>query len=84
MNSINYPLSNMQLELLKLFSRDLEEKDLIEIKRLIVNYLAKRLSDKADEIWNQREWTDEKMDEFLETHMREEPANFLMQEKKMQ
>jgi len=40
MESINYPLTNIQLELLKLFSRDIEEHDLKEIKRLIAKYLA--------------------------------------------
>ena len=70
MKSINYPLSNMQLELLKLFSRDIEETDLKEIKRLIVSYLSVKLSDEADKVWEEKGWTNEKMDEFLNTHMR--------------
>lgn len=75
MNSINYPLSNMQLELLKLFSRDIEEKDLKEIKKLIVKYLAQKLSEKADQVWIEQDWTNEKMDEFLNTHMRTKYEN---------
>jgi len=37
-------LNPHQLEILKLFSRDLEENDLIEIKRLIVRYLADKVT----------------------------------------
>ena len=70
MEAVEYPLSNMQLELLKLFSRDIKEEDLIEIKRLIVRYLADRLAEKADEVWDEQSWSDEKMEELLNTHMR--------------
>ena len=42
MKAVKRPLSNMQLELLKLFSRDLSEEDLKAIKRLIVHYLAEK------------------------------------------
>ena len=70
MESINYPLSNMQLELLKLFSRDVEDSDLKEIKRLIVRYLSQKLTEKADKIWEEKNWTNEDMDELVNTHMR--------------
>jgi len=61
MTALNYPLSNAQLELLKLFSRDLPEEDLIEIKQMIVNYLAKKLAQKADEVWEEKGWTNEEI-----------------------
>ena len=70
MESINYPLSNIQLELLKLFSRNVEESDLREIKQLLVQYFAKKLENEANRIWEEKGWTDETMDEFLKTHMR--------------
>ena len=70
MESINFPLSNIQLELLKLFSRDIKEKDLKEIKRLIVKYLSKKLANESDKIWEDKNWTNEDMDKFLKTHMR--------------
>jgi len=70
MKSINFPLSNIQLELLKLFSRDIEDKDLKEIKRLIAKYLASKLSNQADKVWEDKNWSNEDMDKFLNTHMR--------------
>ena len=70
MESINYPLSNMQLELLKLFSRDIEDNDVKEIKKLIVRYLSEKLANNANEIWEKKGWTNDDMEKLLNTHMR--------------
>ena len=70
MESLNYPLSNMQIELLKLFSRDIEEKDLKELKRLIVKYFSKNLFDKADIHWEEKNLSNEDMNKLLNTHLR--------------
>ena len=63
-------LNPHQLEILKLFSRELEEKDLIEIKRLIVKYLADKVTKMADEIWEEKNWTNQDMERLLKTHER--------------
>jgi len=63
-------LTNAQLELLKLFSRDVPEEDLIELKQLIVNYLAEKLGQKADEIWEEKGWTNEDMKRMSREHIR--------------
>lgn len=70
MTALNYPLSNAQLELLKLFANDIPDEELIDLKRLIVKYYAKKLEEKATKIWEEKNWTDEDMDKFLNTHMR--------------
>ena len=70
MESMNFPLSNIQLELLKLFSRDIEDNDLKEIKRLIVIFLSTKLSNQADKVWDEKNWTNKDMDKLLNTHMR--------------
>ena len=66
--------SNVQLELLKLFSRDVPEADLLEIKRLLAHYFAAKLSRRADQVWDEQGWTDEKMEEMLNTKMRRKSA----------
>jgi len=66
----NYPLSNIQLELLQLFSRDLEEKDIVEIKQLIVNYLSNKLNQQTNKVWDKKNLTNEDMDRLLNTHLR--------------
>lgn len=52
MNQIS--LNSHQLEILKLFSRDLDENDFIEIKRLIVRYLGDKITEMADEVWEEK------------------------------
>ena len=67
------PIENLnkhQLEILKRFTRDLEDNDLIEIKRLIVKYLAKKVTKMADDIWEEKGWTTDDMDRLLKTHKR--------------
>ena len=69
-SNINTPLNSTQLEILKLFSRELEEKDLLEIKRLIVRYLAEKATKLADDVWEKKGWSNEDMDNLLNTHDR--------------
>mgnify|MGYP003964847005 FL=1 len=64
------PLSNMQVELLNLFTRDLEKEDLIALKRLIVKYLAQKATRLADEVWNEKNWQESDMDTLLHNHQR--------------
>ncbi|WP_151088262.1 hypothetical protein [Hymenobacter baengnokdamensis] len=62
--------SNLQLELLRLYSRDLPEADLVEIKHLLARYFAEKLTRRADQFWEEKGWTDDTMEEFLRTKMR--------------
>ena len=64
------PLNSHQLEILKLFSRELDEVDFIEIKRLIVKYLAEKVTKLADEVWDQKNWTNDDMESILKSHHR--------------
>ena len=70
MEAKNQPLSNAQLELLKLLSRDLEEKDLKDLKRLVVRFLAEKLAVEADKVWEEKNWSSKDMDRLSETHQR--------------
>jgi len=63
-------LNKNQLEILKLFSRDLSDAELKEIKHLIVQYLAKKTIDLADRKWEEKSWTNEDMDRLLKNHQR--------------
>lgn len=63
-------LNQHQLEILKLFSRDLDDNDFLEIKRLIVKYLANKITEMADEIWDEKQWTNDDMEKLLKIHSR--------------
>ncbi len=63
--SIQPPLTNIQAELLKVFSANVPDENLIEIKNMIARYLLEKARDKADAIWDERAYTDEKLQEIL-------------------
>lgn len=63
-------MNKQQLEILKLFSRELKEKDLLAIKRLIVQYLAQKVTHPADEVWEEKGWSNEDMEKLLQAHQR--------------
>ena len=64
------PLSNLQLELLKVFSRNIPDEDLQEIKVMLSTYFAQKGANLADEVWEQEGFTEEKMTEWQQTHLR--------------
>lgn len=70
MNPIKQPLSNVQLELLKTFSYHLSDKELIDFKNMIAQYFAQRATELADQVWDKKGWTDEDVDQMLQTKMR--------------
>lgn len=61
----NPPLSNVQAELLKLFSVNLPEEQLVELKRVMANFLLESARNKADKIWDEKEYSDDKLYKLL-------------------
>jgi hypothetical protein len=58
-------MSNLQLELLKLYSTNLNQKELEELKRILANYFAQKAIKEADKIWEEKGFTNEDMDKWL-------------------
>ncbi len=63
--SVHPPLSNIQLELLKLFPNDIPENNLSELRNIMARYLMDKARDKADDIWEHQGYTDEKLQNLL-------------------
>ena len=63
-------LSNLQLEILKTFSRPLPESQVLEIQQLLADYFAKKVDTKVDELFDQQHWGASKVDEWLGEHLR--------------
>jgi len=55
-------LTNLQLELLKVFSYQLPNEELLEIRQLLVKYFAERIKKSASKIWKEKGYTQEDMD----------------------
>lgn len=59
------PLSNLQQELLKIYSSNIEEIDLLNIKKMLANYFAEKAIKEADGIWDEKGYTNSTMQEWL-------------------
>lgn len=63
--SAGRPLSNLQLELLKLYSSDISEADLLHIKNYLARYFAFKAIGEADKVWDEKGYTNDTMDQWL-------------------
>ena len=59
------PFTNLQQEILKLYAQQVSEADLLNIRTLIGQYFAQRLTRLADRAWEQQGWTDQTMHDWL-------------------
>ena len=64
------PFTNVQLELLKTFSHQLPENELLELRKTLALFFAQRLVTLADEVWDSKNWTNETIDNMLHSKMR--------------
>jgi len=74
MSVSNTPLTNIQIELLKLYSTDVSDEDLTAIQRLIARYFADKASDEMDRLWQENGWTNDTMNEWLTNGVFDETA----------
>lgn len=65
MNTINPPLSNVQVELMKIYSTNISEGELQELKNLLAQFYAKKSIENANEVWKTNNFTNETMDSWL-------------------
>jgi hypothetical protein len=65
MSVLNYPLSNAQVELLRLFNTNLSENELAELKNLLSVFYAKKAISQADAIWDEKGLSDQDMEKWL-------------------
>lgn len=70
MGNLQTPFSNLQLELLQLYSHNLPEEQLLEIKQLLAKYFAHKSIQEADKTWDEKGWTQHDMDKLLHQHFR--------------
>ena len=70
MTTIHAPLSNLQLELVKLFRYELPDEQLLEIRRLLARYFAQKVTDEMSQLWEEKGWSDETIEEWKNEKMR--------------
>ncbi len=65
MIQVHAPLSNMQIELLKLYSVGVPDEHLAGVRILVAKYLFAIARAKADKIWDEKKYTDEIINDLL-------------------
>ncbi|WP_426667257.1 hypothetical protein ACPPVU_14630 [Mucilaginibacter sp. McL0603] len=63
-------LTNVQIELLKLFQYNLSEKQLTEIKNMLAKYFAKTATAEMDKLWEENDWNNDVMKVWANEHLR--------------
>jgi len=63
-------LTNVQLELLKLFQYNLPDKQLVEIRNMLAKYFAKTAMGEMDRLWEENNWTNDTMEAWANEHLR--------------
>jgi hypothetical protein len=63
--TLSFPLSNVQLELLKIYSTNLKEADLQELKQLLAQFFAQKSILLANQVWDEKGYTDDYMNQLL-------------------
>lgn len=59
-------LSNLQLELLKVFSHNISEDELKDIRKMLAHYFMKRAVKGADDVANKKGYSAELMEKWLQ------------------
>lgn len=63
-------LTNLQLELLKIFSYQLNSTQLMDIKKLLSNYFAEQATSEIDKLWEEKNWNQDTMNNWSKEHLR--------------
>lgn len=64
------PLSNLQLELLKMFAHQVPDEDLIAVRKMLVQYFAQKAIAQADAVWEEKGWTTGDTERLTKEHHR--------------
>lgn len=59
------PLTNLQLEILKVYSVELPEEQLLEVRDILARYFADKASDEMDRLWEEKNWSNDTMRQWL-------------------
>lgn len=63
-------LTNLQLEILKIFRFDISENQIKEIRSLLAAYFAEKVTSDMDALFESNKWGEEKINEWSKEHMR--------------
>lgn len=63
-------LSNLQLELLKLYSTGIPEQQLLDIKLMLAAYFAETIDREISLLWDEKGWNDSTLESWKNERLR--------------
>ncbi len=63
-------MTNLQLEIIKMFKYDLAESQLIELKELLSTYFTNKVDSEMDKVCNEKEWSISTIETLANKHTR--------------
>ncbi|ADB38438.1 hypothetical protein [Spirosoma linguale] len=63
-------LSNLQLELLKLYPYTVSEEELTDIRQLLADYFAQKIDREMSQLWQEKSWNDQTIEQWKTEHLR--------------
>ena len=63
-------MSNLQLELLKLYATDIPEQQLLDIKRLLAAYFAELIDRDMAALWEEKQWDEATIEAWKNERLR--------------
>ncbi|MBC7774545.1 MAG: hypothetical protein H7246_03835 [Phycisphaerae bacterium] len=64
------PMSNLQLELLKIYATDIPEQQLLDIKRMLAAYFAELIDRDITSLWEEKGWDDSTIETWKHERLR--------------
>jgi len=61
-------LNTAQLEILKLFDRQMSEAEILELKQVLIDFLAKKVVEEADKAFDERGYTANDIENWKTAH----------------
>ena len=68
-------MSNLQLELLRTFTHQISDEDVLAIRKMLSDYFAKKAIDLADSAWETNNWTSKDTEKLSTEHNRKSMVN---------
>ncbi len=65
MLTIPQPLSNLQVELLKVYSAGVPDEWLVDIREMIARYMLEKARNEADKIWKEKGFSEKTIEKWL-------------------
>lgn len=63
-------LTNLQIELIRLFSYQIPDNQIGEIKDLLAKYFAEVATREMDKLWEENQWNNDTMETWSNEHLR--------------